>query len=143
MQLSPRQSRGDYCIIHEGCLSTKVSYNNAYLSCLDNGYCCWNAIYLERQNSIGVLPVSRCLTKIKHKYLSNIKALLTCHYLNSVVHLLLSVYKLIRNKLLFSVQQLRQRFQRVVWIQPVCNRYRIYASSEGGGSQLMKLPYPQ
>ena len=31
--------------------------SNAYLSFLDNGYCCWNVVYLERQNVISVLPV--------------------------------------------------------------------------------------
>ena len=57
--------------------------SNACLSCLDNGSCCWNAIYLEYRNIVGVLPVSRCLTKIKHSNISqNIKVLLTCHCLN-------------------------------------------------------------
>ena len=38
---------------------------------------------LEYEDVIGVLPVSRCLTKIKHSNTSqNIKALLTCHCLN-------------------------------------------------------------
>ena len=43
----------------------------AFLSCLDNDPCCWNATYLDCQNVIGVLPVGRCLTKLK--YLSNIR----------------------------------------------------------------------
>ena len=56
--------------------STACTYPDAHLSCLDNGYSCWNSICLQYQNVIGVLPVSRCLTTIKH---SNIKA--TCHCL--------------------------------------------------------------
>ena len=45
--------------------------SNASLSCLDIGFCCWNAIYLECQNVIGVLPVSRCLTKMKYQSIAN------------------------------------------------------------------------
>ena len=37
--------------------------NNPRLSCLDNGYSCWNAIYLWCQNVIGVLPVAGVLPK--------------------------------------------------------------------------------
>ena len=37
--------------------------SNACLSCLDNGYSCWNAIYLWCQNVIGVLPVAGVLPK--------------------------------------------------------------------------------
>ena len=59
--------------------------SNACLSNLDNGsrdYCFWylamKYAIIKCHNVIGVLPVSRCLTKIKH---SNIKAFLTCHCL--------------------------------------------------------------
>ena len=40
--------------------------SNACLSCLNDGFSYWNASYLKCQNIIGVLPVSRCHTKIKH-----------------------------------------------------------------------------
>ena len=62
--------------------------SNACLSNLDNGsrdYCFWylamKYAIIKCHNVIGVLAVSRCLTKITLKYLSNIKAFLTCHCL--------------------------------------------------------------
>ena len=46
--------------------------SNACLSCLDNGSCYWNVIYLECQNVIGVFLISWCLAKI-YKILKALK----------------------------------------------------------------------
>ena len=79
-----------FCLKALPCIQEKVAYSNfcvlvlpvvypvkypsnACLGCSDSGSCCWNVIYLEYQNVIGVLPV-KC---------SNTKAFFTCYCLTS------------------------------------------------------------
>ena len=51
--------------------------SNACFSCLDNGCCCWNAIYLECQNVRYLTSKQVSCHNKTLKYLSNIKALIS------------------------------------------------------------------
>ena len=72
--------------------------SNAYLSCLDNGSSCWNTIYLECQNVVGVLQVSRCLAKINTQ--------LPLNYQSNAICLICVVYLLGNKIFAFASQKL-------------------------------------
>ena len=81
--------------------------SNASLSCLDNGPCYWNAIWVS--NVIGVIPVSRWLTKIKHSNISQASNIANMPLSNN------------------GNQPLNWPWHEL-WTQISCNNYRVFFS---------------